>query len=50
MNSLIQWLKSDGNGLALLVALGVAVLIACGVGCITCPRHDRDEIFRRHTR
>jgi hypothetical protein len=28
----------------------VAVLIACGVGCITCPCHDRDEIFRRHTR
>jgi hypothetical protein len=48
MNSLIQWFESDGNGLAVLVAVGVAVLFVCGLECMTCPSRDKDDLFHRH--
>jgi hypothetical protein len=49
MNSLIHWLESDGNGLAVLVALGVAVLFVCGMECMTSPSRDKDDIFHHPT-
>jgi hypothetical protein len=49
MESLIQWFESDGNGLAVLVALGVGVLFACGMACMTSPSRDKDDFFHHPT-
>jgi hypothetical protein len=32
---------------AILVTAGVAVLIACAVGCVSAPCEEDDDIFRR---
>jgi outer membrane biogenesis lipoprotein LolB len=48
MNSLIHWFMTDGNALALLVTVGVALFLACCLECTTSPSRDKDEIFRRH--
>jgi hypothetical protein len=32
---------------AILITLGVATLIACAVGCHSCPCKEKDELFRR---
>jgi hypothetical protein len=38
---------SSGSLLALVVTVGVAVLLACCLGCAKCPCREKDEIFRR---
>jgi hypothetical protein len=48
MESLIQWFAFDGNALAVLVTVGVAVLAFCGLECMTSPRREKDDIFNRH--
>jgi hypothetical protein len=48
MESLIQWFESDGNALAILVALGVGFLFVCGMECMTSPSREKDDLFHRH--
>jgi hypothetical protein len=45
MNSLIHWFESDGNALAILVTVGVAVLFVCCLECLTSPSRDKDDFF-----
>jgi hypothetical protein len=33
---------------AILVTIGVAVLIACAVGCVCTPCEEKDDLFHRH--
>jgi hypothetical protein len=47
MHSLTHWLVANEIVLAILVTVGVAVLLVCCLGCSSCPRRDKDEIFRR---
>jgi hypothetical protein len=49
MENLIEWLKSDGNALAVLVSVGVAFLFACGLECLTSPSRDKDDFFHHPT-
>jgi hypothetical protein len=49
MHSLIAWLEFDGNALAVLAAVGAAILLACCLGCSTCPRRDKDDFFHHDT-
>jgi hypothetical protein len=48
MNTLIHWLLASGSLLALIVTAGVAVLLVCCLGCVKCPRRDKDDIFSHH--
>jgi hypothetical protein len=48
MDSLIQWFAVDGNALAVLVTVGVALLLVCCLACSNCPCRDKDDLFRRH--
>jgi hypothetical protein len=48
MQSLAHWLMSNGNAIAAMVTLGVAVFLVCCLECTDCSRRDKDEVFRRH--
>jgi hypothetical protein len=48
MERLIQWLVADGNAIAILVTLGMALLLICCLECSHCCCRDKDEIFRYH--
>jgi hypothetical protein len=48
MDSLIQWFTVEGNALAVLVTMGVAILLACCLECMTAPSREEDDIFHRH--
>jgi len=48
MNSLIRWFMVYENALAVLVTVGVALFLTCCLECSSCPRRDRDDIFRHH--
>ena len=48
MHSVIRWLMTSGNMLALVVTVGVAVLLVCCLGCARCPEQDKDDIFTHH--
>jgi hypothetical protein len=47
MDSLIHWLQSDGDLLAVLVTVAVALLLVCCLECSHCPERDKDDLFRR---
>jgi hypothetical protein len=47
MHYLAHWLTVNGNGIAVLVTVGVALLLVCCMGCSDCPSRDKDDIFRR---
>jgi hypothetical protein len=47
MHSLMQWLNTSGSLVALVVTAGVAVLLACCLGCAKCPCREKDDLFRR---
>jgi hypothetical protein len=48
MNTLVHWLLASGSLLALIVTAGVAVLLVCCLGCVKCPKRDKDDIFSHH--
>jgi hypothetical protein len=48
MNSLIHWIMVDGNAIAFLVTVCIAVLLVCSLECSHCPCRDKDDLFRRH--
>jgi hypothetical protein len=47
MTNLIHWFRAYENALAVLVTVGVALFLACCLGCSTCPSRDKDDLFRR---
>jgi hypothetical protein len=49
MHSLIHWFAANGNVLAMVVTVGVAVLLACCLGCSNCSCRDKDDLFRHHS-
>ena len=48
MDSLIHWFTVDGNAIAVLVTMGIAVLLVCCLECSNCSCRDKDDIFRHH--
>jgi hypothetical protein len=49
MDSMIHWFTVDGNAIAVMVTVCIAVLLVCCLECTDCPRRDKDDIFRRHS-
>ncbi len=47
MRSLIHWFATNASVIAILVTAGVAVLLACCLGCSNCGCREKDELFRR---
>jgi len=48
MHSVVHWFASNANVLAILVTVGVAVLLVCGLECTDCPCREKDDLFHRH--
>jgi hypothetical protein len=48
MHNAIHWFAANGNLIAVLVTVGVAVLLVCCLGCSNCPARDKDDLFSRH--
>lgn len=48
MSSILHWLGVNGNILAVLVTVGVAVLLVCCLGCTNCGCREKDDLFKRH--
>ena len=48
MQHLGHWLAVNGNVLAVLVTVGVAVLLVCCHECTKCGRREKDDLFRHH--
>ncbi|HEY1646778.1 MAG TPA: hypothetical protein VGF96_02255 [Terracidiphilus sp.] len=43
----MHWLGVNGNVLAVLITVGVAVLLACCLGCSNCGCREKDDLFNR---
>jgi hypothetical protein len=48
MSNLMHWLGVNGNMLAILITVGVAVLLACCLECSNCGCREKDDLFKRH--
>ncbi len=48
MQHIANWLTANESTLAVLVTLGVAVLVVCGLECTKCGRKDDDDLFHHH--
>jgi len=48
MSSLYHWFAINGSVLAVTVTIGVALLLVCCLGCSSCPKRDKDDLFSRH--
>ena len=48
MMSLIHWFAAHAILFTILVTAGIALLIACCIGCSNCSRAKKDDIFTRH--
>jgi hypothetical protein len=48
MMGLIHWFAAHAIVFAILVAVGVALLLSCCLGCSDCSRPKKDDIFTRH--
>ena len=48
MHYLVHLFATNGNLMAVLVTVGVAILIVCCVGCTNCPCRSKDDLFRHH--
>lgn len=47
MQGLIHWFTANANALAVLAAVGVALLLVCCLECSNCSRREKDEIFHK---
>ena len=47
MHSLTHWFGVNGNMLAVLITVGVALLLVCCLQCSKCGCRDKDELFKR---
>lgn len=48
MNGLVHWLGVNASVLAVLVTVGVAVLLICGLECSNCSKREKDDLFHRN--
>jgi hypothetical protein len=48
MNSLMHWFAVNASVLAVLVTVGVALLLICGLECSNCSCREKDDLFHRH--
>ncbi len=48
MSTLMHWLGVNGNILAVLITVGVAVLLVCCLECSDCGCREKDDLFKRH--
>jgi hypothetical protein len=48
MQVLAHWLTVNGDVLAVLITVGVAVLLVCCLECTHCPSRDKDDLFDHH--
>jgi hypothetical protein len=47
-HNLAHWLiQFESYGPAILVTIGAALLIACGIGATCSPCEEKDEVFHR---
>jgi hypothetical protein len=47
MHSILHWLTTYANLLAILITIGVAILVVCCLECTDCSSREKDEMFRR---
>jgi hypothetical protein len=48
MEHIANWLTANESILAVLVTVGIAVLVVCGLECTKCGRKDDDDLFHHH--
>jgi hypothetical protein len=48
MHDIASWLTANESVLAVLVTVGMAVLIVCGLECSKCSRREKDDLFDHH--
>ncbi len=48
MHSIVHWLMTNANLLAILATVGVAVLLVCCLECTKCPSREKDDLFTHH--
>jgi len=48
MGSFMHWVEINGNVLAVLITVGVAVLLVCCLECSKCGCREKDDLFNRH--
>jgi hypothetical protein len=48
MNGLVHWFAANGNILAIVVTVSVALLLICCLECTDCSRREKDDLFRCH--
>jgi hypothetical protein len=49
LNEIARWFFTNGDGLALLITAGVAILVFSCVGCSCNPSEEEDDIFHQQT-
>lgn len=49
MHTLIHWLVTYENAIAIIVTLAVALVVVCCLECSECPSRDDDDVFRHHS-
>jgi hypothetical protein len=47
MHGLMHWFGTNGNILAVLITVGVAVLLVCCLECSKCSCREKDDLFKR---
>jgi hypothetical protein len=47
MHGLMHWFGTNGNVLAVLTTVGVAVLLVCCLQCSKCGCREKDDLFKR---
>ena len=47
MHSLMHWFGMNGNILAVVITVGVALFLVCCLQCSKCGCREKDELFKR---
>ncbi len=47
MHTFMHWIGINGNVLAVLITVGVAVLLVCCLECSNCGCREKDDLFKR---
>jgi len=48
MHALVRTIETHASLVAAVVTAGVALLLACCLGCSNCSKKDKDDLFSRH--
>ncbi len=49
MHTLIHWLVTYENIIAIMVTLAVALVVVCCLECSECPSREKDDVFKHHS-